>query len=87
MSLTAHVRPAVRALLALVALVLLSTLLSTPRAEAAQFAGTAGRVGSVQLHGPMITGSDYRTNGYAYSSFWWKAWETSSPARPARRSR
>jgi hypothetical protein len=64
--------------LAVLVLVLLGSLLSTPRAEAAQFSGTAGRVGSVQLHGPMIIGSDYRINGIAYSSVWLKAWEAGS---------
>jgi hypothetical protein len=64
--------------LAVLVLVLLGSLLSTPRAQAAQFSGTAGRVGYVQLNGPMITGSDYRINGMAYSSVWLKAWETGS---------
>ncbi len=64
--------------LALLVLVLVGSLLSLPRAEAAQFSGTAGRVGAVNLHGPMITGSDYRINGIAYSSIWLKAWETGS---------
>lgn len=64
--------------LAVLVLVLLGSLLSTPRAEAAQFSDTAGRVGYVQLHGPMLTGSDYRINGIAYSSVWLKAWETGS---------
>jgi hypothetical protein len=64
--------------LTLLVLVLLGSLLSTPRADAAQFSGTAGRLGSVQLHGPMIIGSDYRINGIAYSSVWLKAWETGS---------
>src|SRR5689334_19296695 len=76
-SMTLTARTTARALVLLV-VALLGSLLSTPRAEAAQFSGTAGRVGYVQLNGPMITGSDYRINGIAYSSVWLKAWETGS---------
>ena len=64
--------------LAVLVLTLLAVLLSPVRADAAQYSNTAGRIGSVSLHGPMIIGSDYRTNGLYGTSIWWKAWEAGS---------
>jgi len=54
---------------------LLFSLVTPVRADAAYFAGSSGRIGSVSLNGPMLVGSDWRTNGYAGTSIWWRAWE------------